>query len=79
MGGQTPEISVILVSEEHSYLAREALKEQDSKEDVVVLSPWAKLRHVCQWLHGEDELHLLELGELVACQEGFFQLIVGLH
>ena len=63
------------------------LQEEGGKEDAVVLQGGADLPHVSeglgrfpptQQLHSQEQLHSLEVCELMAGQQGFLQLVVGI-
>ena len=88
VGGQAPEVTVVLVSEEDANLAWQALQKEDREEHVVVLGRRAQLQHVGQQLrrfpaaevlHGVQQLHPLEVCHVVACQEGLLEDGVGLQ
>ena len=66
MGGQPPQISVILMGEEDTNLTGQPLEEKDHKEDVVVLGGWAQFQHIseqlrritaAEGLHGVQQLN----------------------
>ena len=63
------------------------LQEEGGIEDAVVLQGGADLPHVSeklgrfpptQQLHSQEQLHSLEVCELMAGQQGFLQLVVGI-
>ena len=77
-GDQAYDVSVVLVGEKNTDLARQALEEKSSKEDIVVLGRRVQLQHVFQqfqWLpaterlNRQEKLHPPEIRHVVACQE----------
>ena len=66
---------MVLVGEEHADVPREALQEEDSKEDIGELGWFA----TAKGFNSVQKLHPLKVGELMAGQQRLLQLAVGLH